>query len=105
MTMYGRNVLSKLIVYYGSSQACCFQTFIQDYKNAKIFSSRKKSRFKKLNINYKKDEKTKVLESFIDSIIFKKKPLVSKEDALDVMAISLTLEKSIKTGRWEKVKY
>ena len=39
------------------------------------------------------------------SIIFKKKPLVSKEDVLDVMAISLTLEKSIKTGRWEKVKY
>ena len=64
-----------------------------------------KSKFERININYKKNEKTKVLESFIDSIIFKKKPLVSKEDVLDVMAISLTLEKSIKTGRWEKVKY
>ena len=81
------------------------KTFVQDYKNAKIFSSRKKSKFERININYKKNEKTKVLESFIDSIIFKKKPLVSKEDVLDVMAISLTLEKSIKTGRWEKVKY
>ena len=81
------------------------KTFIQDYKNAKIFSSRKKSSFERLNINYRKKAKTKVLESFIDSILTNKKPLVTKEDVLDVMAISLTLEKSIKTGRWEKVKY
>ena len=39
--------------------------------------------------------KKKSFRTFIDSIIFKKN-LVSKEDVLDVMAISLTLEKSIK---------
>jgi len=81
------------------------KTFVQDYKNAKIFSSRKNSSFKRLGISYNKNAKTKVLESFIDSIITNKKPLVTKEDVLDVMAISLTLEKSIKTGRWEKVRY
>ena len=46
-----------------------------------------------------------MLESFVDSILTKKTPLVTKDDALEVMAISLSLEKSIKTGKWEKIKY
>ena len=81
------------------------KTFVQELNIAKIFSSRKKTNFKRLNMKYNKKQKTKVLESFIDSIISKKKPIVTKDDVLDVMAISLSLEKSIKTGKWEKIKY
>ena len=81
------------------------RTFVQEYNSAKIFSSRKKPNFKELNIKYDKKHKTKVLESFINSILTKKTPLVTKDDVLEVMAISLSLEKSIRTGKWEKIKY
>jgi len=81
------------------------KTFVQEYNSAKIFSSRKKPNFKELDIKCEKKYKTKVLESFVDSILTKKTPLVTKDDALEVMAISLSLEKSIKTGKWEKIKY
>lgn len=80
-------------------------TFIQDYKSAKIFRSRKNGKYNKLNTNYKNIAKSQILKSFVDSIVFKKKPLVTKSDVLETIAISLAIEKSIKEKKWVKVKY
>ncbi len=80
-------------------------TFVQDYKSAKIFTSRKTGKFSKLNINYKNIAKSEILKSFVDAIVFKKKPLVTKIDVLETIAISLAIEKSIKERKWVKVKY
>ena len=81
-------------------------TFIQEYNKAIVYSSREKNKkVVKIKNNYLKKNKKKILESFIDSLIFKKKPLVSRTDVLSSMAISIAIDKSIKSNKWEKIKY
>jgi len=81
-------------------------TFTQKYRDVSIGTSRTSNqKFKKINFNYLNKNKSYILKSFIESIIFKKKPVVTKNDVLKTMAISLAIEKSIKSRKWEKVVY
>ena len=57
------------------------KTFVQEYNGAKIFPSRKKPNFRELSIKYDKKHKTKVLETFVNSILTKKKHYVEKQKA------------------------
>jgi hypothetical protein len=59
----------------------------------------------KINDNYLNKNKKKILESFIDSLVSKKKPLVSQSDVISSMAISLAIDKSVKSNKWEKIRY
>jgi predicted dehydrogenase len=81
-------------------------TFIQDFNEAKIFSSRSNNQeIAKLNRNYSNQDKKIILEDFINSIAKNKKPIVDREDVMNSMAISLTIDKSISSKKWEKIKY
>lgn len=82
------------------------QTFIQDYNNVYVINSREmNNKIIKINNNYLNKNKKKILDSFIDSLVSKKKPLVSQNDVFSSMAISLAIDKSIKSNKWENIKY
>ena len=82
------------------------RTFIQDYKRVYVSNSRQmNNKIIKINDNYLNKNKKKILESFIDSLISKKKPLVSQNDVISSMAISLAIDKSVKSNKWEKIRY
>jgi predicted dehydrogenase len=81
-------------------------SFIQKYNDASIFTSRdKNTNIETMSIKYKNEEKSKILDSFVNSILFKKKALVSKKQTLESMAISIAINKSLKSKKWEKIKY
>jgi predicted dehydrogenase len=81
-------------------------TFIQKYKDVTLRKSRNKNE-KKIIIKHQYLNKNKsfILKSFIKSIIYNKKPVVTKDDILRTMAVSLAVEKSVKSKKWEKVIY
>ena len=82
------------------------RTFIQDYKRVYVSNSRQmNNKIIKINDNYLNKNKKKILESFIDSLVSKKKPLVSQNDVISSMAISLAIDKSVKSNKWEKIRY
>lgn len=83
------------------------QSFIQNFNDVKIFNSRiKNNSVKKLSNKYLNNKKKIILENFIDSIVFKKKnSLLSSKDVMNSMAISIAIDKSIKTKKWEKIIY
>jgi hypothetical protein len=58
-----------------------------------------------INRKYLNKNKSFILKSFINSIIYNKKPVVTKNDILKTMAVSLAVEKSVKSKMWEKVTY
>jgi predicted dehydrogenase len=82
------------------------RTFIQDYNKTYVSKSREVSnKVFKINNNYLDKNKKKILESFIHSLVSKKKPIVSQSDVINSMAISLAIDKSVKSNKWEKIKY
>ena len=82
------------------------RTFIQDYSRSYVSKSRVVSnKVSKIDNNYLNKNKKKILESFIHSLVSKKKPLVSQSDVINSMAISLTIDKSAKSNKWEEIKY
>jgi len=83
-------------------------SFVQEFNSAKIYSSRTNKTPKFLmDKNYLNKDKKKVLESFIYSLTSneKKKSLITSDEVLNSMAISLSIDKSIKTKKWEKINY
>jgi predicted dehydrogenase len=81
-------------------------TFIQKYKNVSYRISRDKNeREKKIKFKYLNKDKSFVLNSFINSIIYNSKPTVSKIETLNSMAVSIAINKSLKTQKWEKIKF
>ena len=82
-------------------------TLILTHKNLFFYKSRNKYvEPRKINFKIKKNYKSKILESFISHIKHgTKKPIILKQDALNTMSVCMAIDKSIKTKRWEIVKY
>jgi len=82
-------------------------TLILSHKDLFLYRSRKKYiKPKKINFKIQKNYKRKILESFISYVKDKtQKPIILRQDALNAMSVCLAIDKSIKTKRWEKVKY
>jgi hypothetical protein len=45
------------------------------------------------------------LKCLIDSLVSKKEPTTGQNDFISSMVISLTIDKSVKSNMWEKIKY
>lgn len=60
---------------------------------------------KKFNYEFRNDKKTQILKSFITSILDNTQPVVTSKEVIDVMSVSLAIEKSLFTKKWEKVTY
>ena len=81
-------------------------TFLYSNGEAKFFNSRNFSKFKKKKFSYSNKQKSEVLNSFIGSIYYKKKNnIITEKEIIDLMSVCLSIEKSLKTKKWEKVKY
>ena len=74
-------------------------TFQQSHGSSVLINSRdEKQTFKNITDPYPGTNKGDLIPSFVDSLIYNKKPDVTKQEVCDVMAISLAIEKSIRKG-------
>lgn len=93
-----------LVQIYGTKK-----TFIHNLENSFLYSNRdtdkKNKKVFKFNRNLFTYDKSKTLNDFIISIVKNKKINISKKNILDVMSVSIAIEKSLKTKKWEKVNY
>ena len=82
-------------------------TLLLTHKDLLFYKSRKKHvKPRKINFETKKNYKRKILESFISFVKNESnRPIIMKQDALDAMSVCLSIDKSIKTKKWEVVKY
>ncbi len=81
-------------------------TFIHNYQGGAYYKSRDSDvNEDKLNLQFQNLKKIEVQKSFISSILDGTKPEVTSQEVLDVMAISLAIEKSLNSNNWESVKY
>lgn len=81
-------------------------TYYHDYKSGIYFNGRgDKSNRTEFKYNFDKNKKINVLKSFVCSILDDSKPKVTCKEVLNAMAISLAIEKSLNSRKWEKVNY
>ena len=82
-------------------------TLIASRENLLFYNSRKKNyKAKKIKFREKKQNKNKILESFISFLGNNfKKPIIKKEDVLNSMAVCLAVDKSLVSKKWEKEPY
>ncbi len=83
------------------------QSFIQNFNNVGIYNSRiKNNPIKRLSYMYSNNKKKKILENFLENIVYRKKnELINSKDVMNSMAVSIAIDKSIKTKKWEKIIY
>lgn len=82
------------------------KSFVQKYKEYYYFENRKDKNPKKKSIKFTNKMKSKILISFIESVQnIKIKPIVKQQEIFDAMSVSLAIEKSMNSKKWEKVKY
>ena len=81
-------------------------TFFNTYESGIIYNERENIN-NKLEFKHAFDNKTKlnILKSFISSITNNTVPEVTGKEVVDVMSISLAIEKSLHSKKWEKVNY
>lgn len=61
---------------------------------------------KKKNSKFSNTQKSEILNSFIDSVYYKKDlKIVHENEIINLMSVCFAIEKSLKTKKWEKVKY
>ena len=80
-------------------------TFFYNNKVIKFYKSRDDLNFKKANSNFSNKQKSKVLNSFIDSVYYQKDlKIVRETEIINLMLVCFAIEKSLKTNKWETVK-
>ncbi|MFZ6024725.1 MAG: Gfo/Idh/MocA family protein [Bacteroidota bacterium] len=81
-------------------------SYIKGFQTEQYYSSREGDGNRLNRIYEEKFAKTEMLESFIACILNNNNaPLVTAIDVLDSMAVSLAIERSLKSNHWEKVTY
>ena len=86
---------------YGTKSA-----FFYNNSDVKYYRSRVSTKYEKFRSSYSNVQKSQLLRSFIDSVYFKRDLKIIKErEVIDLMCVCLSIEKSLKTKKWEKVKY
>ena len=81
-------------------------SFFYNNKVVKFYNSRNDLKGNKINYNFSNEQKSRILNSFIDSVYYKKNlKIVHENEIINLMSVCLTIEKSLKTKKWEKVNY
>jgi predicted dehydrogenase len=81
-------------------------SFFYTNKVVKLYNSRNDLKGKKINYKFSNNQKSKILNSFIDSVYYQKDlKIVHENEIINLMSVCLAVEKSLKTKKWEKVKY
>jgi hypothetical protein len=72
----------------------------------KFYKSRDESNVRKINNRFSYKWKSEILNSFIDSVYYQKDiKIVRENEIINLMSVCLAIEKSLKTKKWENVKY
>jgi predicted dehydrogenase len=81
-------------------------SFFYNNKVVKFYNSRNDLKGNKINYKFSNEQKSEILNSFIDSVYYKKNlKIVHENEIINLMSVCLAIEKSLKTKKWEKVKY
>ena len=81
-------------------------TFFYNNKVIKFYKSRDDSDVKKKNSKFSNKQKSEILNSFIDSVYYQKDlKIVHENEIINLMSVCFAIEKSLKTKKWERVKY
>jgi predicted dehydrogenase len=80
-------------------------TFINGFDEAILYKTRDSREQTTLSTSYPGIHKGDLLNDFVDSILLNNEPLVAKKDVFDVMSICFAVEKSMNSGKEEKVNY
>jgi hypothetical protein len=80
-------------------------SYIKSFGTEKYYVSRDPNHLQEVVTYEEKFRKDIILKSFLSSIIDDSEPLVSSFDVLNVMTVSLAIERSLKSLNWEKVSY
>lgn len=81
-------------------------TFFNEYENSILYKERENENNKEVFYNkFDNSKKANVLKSFISSILENQKPDVTSQEVIDIMSISLAIERSLISKKWEPVKY
>jgi predicted dehydrogenase len=90
-----------IISVYGTKSA-----FFYNNKEVKFYKSRDDLNLKKQNSKFSNKQKSQILNSFIDSVYYQKDlKIVRENEIINLMSVCFAIEKSLKTKKWEKVKY
>ena len=81
-------------------------TFFYNNKEIKFYKSRDDLNFKNKKSKFSDKQKSEILNSFIDSVYYQKDlKIVHENEIINLMSVCFAIEKSLKTKKWEKVKY
>lgn len=80
-------------------------SYIKSFATEKYYVSRDPNHLQEVVTYEEKFRKDIILKSFLSSIIEDSEPLVSSLDVLNVMSVSLAIERSLISLNWEKVSY
>ena len=81
-------------------------SFIHNYQGGAFYQSRdSKHGVEKTNLAYDKEAKGEVQRAFISQILDGMSPEISLADVMNAMAVSLAIERSLRSAVWEPVRY
>jgi predicted dehydrogenase len=81
-------------------------TFLYNNKVIKFYKSRDDLNLKNKKYKFSNKQKSGILNSFIDSVYYQKDlKIVHENEIINLMSVCFAIEKSLKTKKWEKVKY
>ena len=81
-------------------------TFFYNNKEIKSYKSRDDLILKNKKSKFSNKQKSEILNSFINSVYYQKDlKIVYENEIINLMSVCFAIEKSLKTKKWEKVKY
>jgi predicted dehydrogenase len=81
-------------------------TFFYNNKEIKSYKSRDDLILKNKKSKFSNKQKSEILNSFINSVYYQKNlKIVHENEIINLMSVCFAIEKSLKTKKWEKVKY
>jgi predicted dehydrogenase len=81
-------------------------TFFYNNKEIKFYKSREDLILKNKKSKFSNKQKSEILNSFINSVYYQKDlKIVHENEIINLMSVCFAIEKSLKTKKWEKVKY
>jgi len=90
-----------ILSFYGTKS-----TFFYNNKEIKSYKSRDDLILKNKKSKFSNKQKSEILNSFINSVYYQKNlKIVHENEIINLMSVCFAIEKSLKTKKWEKVKY
>jgi predicted dehydrogenase len=90
-----------ILTVYGTKSTFCYNN-----KIIKFYKSRDDLSPKQESSKFSNKQKSEILNSFIDSVYYQKDlKIVRENEIINLMCVCFAIEKSLKTKKWEKVKY